>query len=53
MLFRSYFRYNNDMYYWGYAEVDIDLSGDKPQITKKKVVLKNDYIHQVIDVYMI
>ena len=41
------------MYYWGYAEVDIDLSGDKPQITKKKVVLKNDYIHQVIDVYMI
>ena len=49
----GYFRYNNDMYYWGCAEVDIDLAGDKPQITKKKVVLKNDYIHQVIDVYMI
>ncbi|EME37376.1 Benzoate 1,2-dioxygenase beta subunit [Kocuria palustris PEL] len=49
----GYFRYNNDMYYWGCAEVDIDLSGDEPQITKKKVVLKNDYIHQVIDVYMI
>jgi len=31
----------------------LDTSGDAPVIARKKVVLKNDYIHQVIDVYHI
>jgi benzoate/toluate 1,2-dioxygenase beta subunit len=31
----------------------IDLSGDRPQILNKYVVLKNDYINQVIDIYHI
>ncbi len=31
----------------------LDTSGDAPVIVRKKVVLKNDYIHQVIDVYHI
>jgi benzoate/toluate 1,2-dioxygenase beta subunit len=29
------------------------VSGQQPLITRKKVVLKNDYIHQVIDIYHI
>ena len=29
----------------------IDFSGPKPLIEKKKVVLKNDYIHHVVDIY--
>jgi hypothetical protein len=29
------------------------LSGERPLIKAKKVVLKNDYIHHVIDVYHI
>lgn len=32
---------------------NLDTSGDAPVIARKKVVLKNDYIHQVIDVYHI
>ncbi len=31
----------------------LDTSGGQPLIVSKKVVLKNDYIHQVIDVYHI
>ena len=29
----------------------IAVSGEKPQIVKKKVVLQNDYIHHVVDIY--
>jgi benzoate/toluate 1,2-dioxygenase beta subunit len=29
----------------------LDCSGEQPLITEKKVVLKNDYINQVIDIY--
>jgi len=29
------------------------LSADEPLIASKKVILKNDYIHHLIDVYMI
>ena len=32
---------------------DAERTGDEPLILKKKVVLKNDYIHHVVDVYMI
>ncbi|MGY0619365.1 benzoate 1,2-dioxygenase small subunit [Lysobacter sp. A378] len=31
----------------------LDTSGGEPVIVRKKVVLKNDYIHQLIDVYHI
>jgi len=31
----------------------IDFSGEKPQIAKKKIVLKNDYIHHVVDIYQL
>jgi benzoate/toluate 1,2-dioxygenase beta subunit len=31
----------------------IDFNGAQPQILSKYVVLKNDYINQVIDIYHI
>ncbi|MUU71506.1 benzoate 1,2-dioxygenase small subunit [Pseudarthrobacter sp. GA104] len=51
--FTLYFRYNTTDTYFGTSFYTIDLSGAEPVILKKKVVLKNDYIHHVVDVYMI
>lgn len=51
--FTLYFRYNTTDTYFGSSLYTIDLSGQQPVILKKKVVLKNDYIHHVVDVYMI
>ena len=45
------FRYKNSYSYFGMSRYEIDFSGDKPQILSKYVVLKNDYINQVIDIY--
>lgn len=39
--------------FFGTTLCTIDLSGPAPLICRKKVVLKNDYIHQVIDIYHI
>lgn len=51
--FTLYFRYNTTDTYFGTSFYTIDLSGEQPLILQKKVVLKNDYIHHVVDVYMI
>ncbi|WP_457946938.1 benzoate 1,2-dioxygenase small subunit [Pseudarthrobacter sp. alpha12b] len=51
--FTLYFRYNTTDTYFGTSYYTVDLSGPQPVILKKKVVLKNDYIHHVVDVYMI
>ena len=51
--FTLYFRYNTMDTYFGTSFYTIDLAGGEPVIMKKKVVLKNDYIHHVVDVYMI
>ncbi|MFF5020625.1 benzoate 1,2-dioxygenase small subunit [Micrococcus luteus] len=51
--FTLYFRYNTTDTYFGTSHYVIDLSGDRPLIRDKKVVLKNDYIRHVVDVYMI
>ncbi|GAA1779703.1 benzoate 1,2-dioxygenase small subunit [Pseudarthrobacter sulfonivorans] len=51
--FTLYFRYNTTDTYFGTSHYTIDLAGSEPVIMKKKVVLKNDYIHHVVDVYMI
>ena len=51
--FTLYFRYNTTDTYFGTSFYTIDLCGPEPVILKKKVVLKNDYIHHVVDVYMI
>ena len=47
------FRYQKAYSYFGMSRYEIDLSGEKPQILNKYVVLKNDYINQVIDIYHI
>jgi benzoate/toluate 1,2-dioxygenase subunit beta len=51
--FTLYYRYNNVDTYFGTSFYTIDCSGTQPVITKKKVVLKNDYIHHVVDIYHI
>lgn len=47
------YRYGDTDQHWGTSFYTIDVSGPKPLITNKKVVLKNDHIHHVIDVYHI
>ncbi|MDY0960202.1 benzoate 1,2-dioxygenase small subunit [Sphingomonas sp. CFBP8993] len=44
-------RYNETLSFFGTSFYTIDTTGAQPLITNKKVVLKNDYIRQVIDVY--
>ena len=51
--FTLYYRYNNVDTYFGTSFYTLDFSGTQPVIMKKKVVLKNDYIHHVVDVYHI
>ena len=45
------FRYKTNYSYFGTSRYVIDFSGTEPKILSKYVVLKNDYINQVIDVY--
>ena len=47
------YRYGKTDAHWGTSFYTLDTSGPKPLITNKKVVLKNDRIHHVIDVYHI
>lgn len=46
-------RYRQDYSYFGMSRYVIDFAGEAPKILNKYVVLKNDYINQVIDVYHI
>lgn len=46
-------RYRTTDSFFGTSFYTLDMSGEEPVIIKKKVVLKNDYIHQVIDIYHI
>ena len=47
------YRYTNTDSYFGTSHYDLDLSGAAPAIRRKYVILKNDYIHHVVDVYHI
>jgi benzoate/toluate 1,2-dioxygenase subunit beta len=49
--FTLYFRYDMVDTYFGTSFYTLDLSTGRPLIKKKKVVLKNDYIHHVVDIY--
>jgi benzoate/toluate 1,2-dioxygenase beta subunit len=49
--FTLYFRYNMVDTYFGNSFYTVDFSGERPLILKKRVVLKNDYIHHVVDIY--
>jgi len=46
-------RYKTSYSYFGMSRYVIDFSGPQPRILDKVVVLKNDYISQVIDIYHI
>ena len=47
------YRYKTTDTYFGTSFYTLDTSGAQPLITRKKVVLKNDYIHHVVDIYHI
>lgn len=47
------YRYKTVSSYFGMSRYAIDFSGDAPKIVSKYVVLKNDYINQLIDIYHI
>ncbi|WP_435897460.1 benzoate 1,2-dioxygenase small subunit [Streptomyces tsukubensis] len=49
--FTLYYRYQTTDTYFGTTFLTLDLSGTEPLILRKKVVLKNDYVHHVVDVY--
>lgn len=44
-------RYKVTDSFFGASFYTLDISGEQPLIMSKKVVLKDDYIHQVIDIY--
>jgi benzoate/toluate 1,2-dioxygenase subunit beta len=46
-------RYKVTDTYFGTSFYTLDTTDGRPLIKSKKVVLKNDYIHHVIDVYHI
>jgi benzoate/toluate 1,2-dioxygenase beta subunit len=45
------YRYKAVDSYFGTSFYTLDITGAQPLIKRKKVILKNDYIHQVIDIY--
>ncbi|EQC01195.1 benzoate 1,2-dioxygenase small subunit [Photorhabdus temperata] len=45
------FRYKTNYNHFGMSRYVIDFSGNEPKILSKYVVLKNDYINQIIDIY--
>ncbi|MGF1551106.1 MAG: benzoate 1,2-dioxygenase small subunit [Paracoccaceae bacterium] len=47
------YRYGKTDTHWGTSYYTIDTTGETPLIRFKKVVLKNDQIHHVIDIYHI
>jgi benzoate/toluate 1,2-dioxygenase beta subunit len=46
-------RYKVTDTFFGTSYCTLDINGSTPVITRKKIVLKNDYIHQVVDIYHI
>lgn len=47
------YRYKTTDTYFGTSYYTLDTSGASPLIKSKKIVLKNDYIHHVVDIYQI
>jgi benzoate/toluate 1,2-dioxygenase beta subunit len=47
------YRYKTTDTYYGTSFYTLDTAGPQPLIRRKKVILKNDYIHHVVDVYHI
>lgn len=51
--FTLYYRYQTTTTYFGVSFYSVDISGEQPLITDKKVILKNDCVHHLVDVYMV
>jgi benzoate/toluate 1,2-dioxygenase subunit beta len=49
--FTLYYRYETVDTYFGTSFYTLDTSSGRPLIKSKKVILKNDYIHHVVDIY--
>jgi benzoate/toluate 1,2-dioxygenase subunit beta len=47
------FRYKTVDTYFGTSFYTLDTSAARPVIKRKKIILKNDYIHPVVDIYQI
>ena len=47
------FRYKTVDTYFGTSFYSLDTTATRPVIKRKKVILKNDYIHHVVDIYQI
>jgi|tagenome__1003787_1003787.scaffolds.fasta_scaffold20309122_2 benzoate/toluate 1,2-dioxygenase subunit beta len=47
------YRYKITDTYFGTSFYTIDTTGPRPLIKRKKIILKNDYIHHVVDIYHI
>jgi len=47
------YRYKTVDTYFGTSFYTLETSGKQPLIKRKKVILKNDYIHHVVDIYHI
>jgi benzoate/toluate 1,2-dioxygenase beta subunit len=47
------YRYKMVDTYFGTSFYTLNTAGPQPLITSKKVILKNDYIHHVVDIYQI
>jgi benzoate/toluate 1,2-dioxygenase subunit beta len=47
------YRYKTIDTYFGTSFYTLDTSGPQPLIKRKKIVLKNDYIHHLVDIYQI
>ena len=47
------YRYKTTDTYYGTSFYTLDTSEPQPLIKRKKVILKNDYIHHVVDIYQI
>jgi benzoate/toluate 1,2-dioxygenase beta subunit len=47
------YRYKTVDTYFGTSFYTLDTSGPQPLIKRKKAILKNDYIHHVVDIYQI
>ena len=45
------YRYKTVDTYFGTSFYTLDTMAPQPLIKRKKVILKNDYIHHVIDIY--
>jgi len=47
------YRYKTTDTYFGTSFYTLDSTGPQLLIKRKKVILKNDYIHHVVDIYQI